>query len=178
VTDPLVCPSCASTHSLDERFCPTCGMPLVYSGRTGDDEPVSAAHERARKIKPQFTEGELVRVVSAQHQAEAEMVQGILLEEGIPSMTRRSAGFDVPDMLAAGRRDILVPASGLSAGNLSQSLEDLAQLAKELENLAQLEKDLELLKNALDLAKLSLQDLADLHKCPNCGKVSKNPGGT
>ena len=40
------------------------------------------------------------------------MVQGILLEEGIPSMTRRSAGFDVPDMLAAGRRDILVPASG------------------------------------------------------------------
>jgi hypothetical protein len=87
-------------------------MPLVYSGRTGDDEPVSAAHERARKIKPQFTEGQLVRVVSAHHQAEAEMVQGILLEEGIPSMTRRSAGFDVPDMLAAGRRDILVPASG------------------------------------------------------------------
>jgi hypothetical protein len=87
-------------------------MPLVYSGRTGVDEPVTEAHERARKIKPQFTEGELVRVVSAQHQAEAEMVQGILLEEGIPSMTRRSAGFDVPDMLAAGRRDILVPASG------------------------------------------------------------------
>jgi hypothetical protein len=30
-------------------------------------------------------------------------------------MTRRSAGFDVPDMLAAGRRDILVPASGAHA---------------------------------------------------------------
>jgi hypothetical protein len=115
MTEPLVCPSCASTHSLDERFCPACGMPLVYSGRTAGDEPVTEAHERARKIKPQYTEGELVRVVSAQHQAEAEMVQGILLEEGIPSMTRRSAGFDVPDMLAAGRRDILVPASGLSA---------------------------------------------------------------
>ena len=112
MTEPLVCPSCASTHPLDERFCPACGMPLVYSGRTGVDEPVTEAHERARKIKPQFTEGELVRVVSAHHQAEAEMVQGILLEEGIPSMTRRSAGFDVPDMLAAGRRDILVPASG------------------------------------------------------------------
>jgi len=90
-------------------------MPLVHAERTGVDEPVTEAHERARKIKPQFTEGELVRVVSAQHQAEAEMVQGILLEEGIPSMTRRSAGFDVPDMLAAGRRDILVPASGVSA---------------------------------------------------------------
>jgi hypothetical protein len=88
VSEPLVCPSCASTHSLDERFCPACGMPLVYAGRTGVDEPVTEAHERARKIKPQFTEGELVRVVSAQHQAEAEMVQGLLLEEGIPSMTR------------------------------------------------------------------------------------------
>jgi hypothetical protein len=30
-------------------------------------------------------------------------------------MVRRSAGFDVPDMLAAGPRDILVPASGASA---------------------------------------------------------------
>ena len=115
MTEPLVCPSCATTHGLDERFCSACGMPLVYSGRSGMDEPVTEAHERARKIKPQFTEGQLVRVVSAHHQAEAEMVQGILLEEGIPSMTRRSAGFDVPDMLAAGRRDILVPESGASA---------------------------------------------------------------
>jgi hypothetical protein len=113
--EPLVCPSCASTHPLDERFCPECGMPLVYAGGTGVEQPVSEAHERARKIKPQYSEGELVRVVSARHQAEAELVQGILLEEGIPSMTRRSAGFDVPDMLAAGRRDILVPTSGLSA---------------------------------------------------------------
>jgi hypothetical protein len=115
MTEPLVCPSCASTHPLDERFCPSCGMPLVYAGRTGVDQPVTEAHERARKIKRQFTDGDLVRVVSAQHQAEAEMIQGILLEEGIPSMTRRSAGFDVPDMLAAGRRDILVPASGADA---------------------------------------------------------------
>ena len=39
---PLVCPSCASTHSLDERFCPSCGMPLVYAGATGVDKPVTA----------------------------------------------------------------------------------------------------------------------------------------
>jgi uncharacterized protein YbaR (Trm112 family) len=110
--EPLVCPSCGSTHSLDERFCPSCGMPLVYSERSGVDEPVTAARERARKIKPQFTEGELVRIAGARHQAEAELVQGILLEEGIPSMLRRSRGFDVPDMLAAGPRDVLVPASG------------------------------------------------------------------
>ena len=37
----------------------------------------------------------------------------LLLEEGVPSTLRRSAGFDVPDMLAAGPRDVLVPESGL-----------------------------------------------------------------
>jgi hypothetical protein len=111
VTDPLVCPSCTSTHSLDERFCPTCGMPLVYVGDAGG-RPITQAHERARKIKPQLAEGQLVRVVGARNQAEAEFVQGLLLEEGVPSTLRRSAGFDVPDYLAAGPRDVLVPASG------------------------------------------------------------------
>ena len=90
-------------------------MPLVYSAGVGAEQPRSALQERARKIKPQFTEGDLVRVASARHQAEAEMVQGLLLEEGIPSMLRRSAGFDVPDMLAAGPRDVMVPTSGAAA---------------------------------------------------------------
>lgn len=49
------------------------------------------------------------------NQAEAEFVQGLLLEEGIPSTLRRTRGFDVPDMLAAGPRDVLVPASGRDA---------------------------------------------------------------
>ena len=39
----------------------------------------------------------------------------MLLEEGIPSLARRSGGFDVPDFLASGPRDILVPASGAEA---------------------------------------------------------------
>ena len=30
----------------------------------------------------------------------------------MPSLLRRSAGFDVPDFLAAGPRDVLVPRSG------------------------------------------------------------------
>lgn len=111
-SQPLVCPTCASTHALDERFCPTCGMPLVYAGRTGVDEPITARHERARKIKPQYTEGDLVRVAGARHQAEAELIQGLLLEEGVPSMLQRTRGFDVPDMMAAGPRDVMVPASG------------------------------------------------------------------
>jgi hypothetical protein len=113
--EPLVCPSCASTHPLDERFCPNCRMPLVYSGATGSDEPVTEAHARARKIKPQYAEGDLMRVAGARNQAEAEFVQGLLLEEGVPSMLRRARGFDVPDYLAAGPRDVLVPASGVQA---------------------------------------------------------------
>lgn len=115
MTGPLVCPRCASTHPLTERFCPQCRMPLTYAGVTGIDEPVTAAHERARKIKPQYSEGELVRVAGGRHQAEAEFIAGLLLEEGIPSLVRRARGFDVPDMLAAGPRDVLVPASGAVA---------------------------------------------------------------
>jgi hypothetical protein len=56
-----------------------------------------------------------VRAAWAHNQAEAEFIQGLLLEEGVPSVLRRSAGFDVPDMLAAGPRDVLVPQSGLHA---------------------------------------------------------------
>jgi hypothetical protein len=76
-------------------------------------EPVSERHARARKLKPQLSEGKLVRVAGARNQAEAEFIQGLLLEEGVPSLLRRTAGFDVPDFLAAGPRDVLVPESGL-----------------------------------------------------------------
>jgi hypothetical protein len=74
-------------------------------------ERISDARERARKVLPRYSEGPLVRVARARHQAEAELLEGMLLEEGIPSLTRRSGGFDVPDFMASGPRDILVPAS-------------------------------------------------------------------
>ena len=112
---PLVCPACAEPHPLDARFCRLCSMPLVYAAQLGAGEPVSARHERARKIKPQYAEGDLVRAAGAQNQAEAEFIQGLLLEEGVPSTLRRTRGFDVPDMLAAGPRDVMVPASGYGA---------------------------------------------------------------
>jgi hypothetical protein len=85
-------------------------MPLTYIGVA--EEPADGARERARKIKPQLSEGPLVKVAGAHNQAEAEFLQGMLLEEGVPSTLRRAAGFDVPDFLAAGPRDIMVPASG------------------------------------------------------------------
>jgi hypothetical protein len=106
---PLACPRCAATHPADERFCRACGMPLV---RPGGAQEVSELQARARKIKPQYTEGELVRVAGASNQAEGEFIQGMLLEEGVPSLLRRRAGFDVPDFMAGGPRDVLVAASG------------------------------------------------------------------
>ena len=112
---PLVCPSCASAYPLEERFCANCGTPLVYAPGAVRAPPVTEAHERARKIKPQYAEGELVRVAGARNQAEAEFIQGLLLEEGVPSLLRRTRGFDVPDFLAAGPRDVLVPAAGADA---------------------------------------------------------------
>jgi hypothetical protein len=55
--------------------------------------------------------GRLVKVAYAQNQAEAEMIQGLLSENGIPSMLKRAPGFDVPDFLAAGPRHVLVQES-------------------------------------------------------------------
>jgi len=110
--EPLACPSCALRHPLEERFCRACRMPLVYAAGEPAESPRDEAHGRARKIDPRYTEGELVRVAGGRHQAEAELIQGLLLEEGVPSLLRRAAGFDVPDMLAAGPRDVLVPQSG------------------------------------------------------------------
>jgi uncharacterized protein YbaR (Trm112 family) len=111
--DGLVCPNCGSSYPAQERFCPSCRLPLTYPRDPGSEQPVSGRHATARKIKPQLAEGELVRVAGARNQAEAEFIQGMLLEEGVPSMLRRSAGFDVPDFLAAGPRDILVAQSGV-----------------------------------------------------------------
>jgi hypothetical protein len=87
-------------------------MPLVFAAEDSAALPVSERHQRARKVKPQLAEGDLVKVAGARHQAEAEFIQGLLLEEGVPSILRRTAGFDVPDFLAAGPRDVLVPQSG------------------------------------------------------------------
>jgi ribosomal protein L15 len=63
--------------------------------------------------------GKLIKVAFARNQAEAEMIQGLLGESGIPSILKRARGFDAPEFLAAGPHDIFVVA-------------DLAQKAKKL----------------------------------------------
>ncbi len=113
MADPLVCPSCGEVFGDEERFCPRCHVPLVQVDTA--PAPASERQQRARKIKRQYSEGELVRVAHARHQAEAELIQGLLLEEGIPSMLRRSMGFDIPDFMASGPRDVMVPRSGVEA---------------------------------------------------------------
>jgi hypothetical protein len=107
-------------------------MPLVYAG--GDRRiPATPARARALKVNPAYTKGEPVRVAFTRNEAESDLVQNILLEEGIPSMARRTRGFDVPDFLAAGPRDVLVPESGAEAArdvlreaDVAETIEPLA----------------------------------------------------
>jgi hypothetical protein len=112
--EPLVCPDCGARFGAEERFCPRCRLPLVHDTSLVHTEEPTERHRRARKVKPQLAEGELVRVAGARNQAEGEFIQGLLLEEGVPSMLRRTAGFDVPDFLAAGPRDVMVPQAGVA----------------------------------------------------------------
>jgi hypothetical protein len=52
--------------------------------------------------------GKLVKVAFARNQVEAEMLQGLLAEAGIASILKRSFGFDNPDFMASGPRDVMV----------------------------------------------------------------------
>lgn len=108
----LVCPQCSARFGDGTRFCPECRLPLVLDSVDERAEYETERHRRMRKVKPQLSDGELVKAAWARNQSEAEFIQGLLLEEGVPSMLRRSAGFDVPDFLAAGPRDVMVPISG------------------------------------------------------------------
>lgn len=54
--------------------------------------------------------GKLVKVAFARNQSEAELLQGLLLDSGVPSVLKRSGGFDNPDFLAAGPHDVWVNA--------------------------------------------------------------------
>jgi hypothetical protein len=111
--ESLLCPTCSRVYPASERFCEACGMPLVHPA--GGSTQASERRETARKIKPEYAEGHLVKIARAESQPEAEFIAGLLLEEGIPSMIRRAGGFDVAEFLAAGPREVLVPESGAEA---------------------------------------------------------------
>jgi hypothetical protein len=77
-----------------------------------------------RRINADYAHGDLVKVARTQNQAEAEFVEALLAELGIPSMLRRSPGADLPDYLAAGPRDVLVPESGAQAAREALAWKD------------------------------------------------------
>jgi Putative prokaryotic signal transducing protein/zinc-ribbon domain len=107
----LVCPSCGRRQPDSDRFCARCGMPLVHSA--GGEQPAGGERRRrARKIKPQYTEGATVVVAHARNQVEAEFIAGLLLEEGIPCVLRAAIAGYAP---VVGTRDVLVAESGAQA---------------------------------------------------------------
>ena len=73
--------------------------------------------------------GKLIKVGFARNQAEGEMLQALLLESDIPSILKRSGGFDAPEFLAAGPRDIWV-----NQGHAEEARRILAETLTESES--------------------------------------------
>lgn len=69
---------------------------------------------------------EWIKIASAPNETLALVMKGLLDEAGIPVLVRRGSGFDVPDFLSAGPRDVLVP--DLFANEAKQLLEDTTGL--------------------------------------------------
>jgi hypothetical protein len=87
-------------------------MPLVSASASNEEPAVGERRETARKIKPEYAEGKLVKVAHAHDLAQAEFIAGLLLEEGIPSVLRASIAGYTP---MVDPRDIMVPESGAQA---------------------------------------------------------------
>jgi hypothetical protein len=67
-----------------------------------------------------------VKVAAAPDESVALLMDGVLKDAGIPSLIQRTPGFDAPDFLAAGPRDVLVPGSLLEEAK--QVLQDTTGL--------------------------------------------------
>ena len=66
------------------------------------------------------------KVGSAPNETLALLMEGILRDAGITALIQRATGFDVPDFLSAGPRDVLVPEPDLE--DARQILEDTTGL--------------------------------------------------
>ena len=67
-----------------------------------------------------------VKVAAAPDETDALLMDGVLKDAGIPSLIQRAPGFDAPDFLSAGPRDVLVPGSLLEEAK--QLLQDTTGL--------------------------------------------------
>lgn len=80
--------------------------------------------------------GRLVKVGFGRSQIEAEMLQGLLSEAGIPSVLKRTIGFDAPEFLVSGPHDVLVNRADVRRARevlVETRLEDEGSEAAELE---------------------------------------------
>ena len=73
--------------------------------------------------------GHLVKVGFGRTQVEAELLQGFLGEVGIPSVLKRTIGFDTPEFFASGPHDVFV-----NAGDAKRAREVLAETMVEGED--------------------------------------------
>jgi hypothetical protein len=67
-----------------------------------------------------------VKVAVASDESVALLMDGVLKDAGIPSLVQRAAGFDAPEFLSGGPRDLLVP--GSLVAEAKQVLEDTTGL--------------------------------------------------
>ena len=67
-----------------------------------------------------------MKVAAAPDESVALLMDGVLKDAGISSLIQRAPGFDGPDFLAAGPRDVLVPGSLVEEAR--QVLEDTTGL--------------------------------------------------
>jgi hypothetical protein len=67
-----------------------------------------------------------VKVAVAPNETTALLMDGVLKDAGVPALIQRAPGFDAPDFLAAGPRDVLVPGALLEEAR--QLLEDTTGL--------------------------------------------------
>lgn len=102
------CPFCGNALPANAETCPNCDLPLVGSAPPPTDGEFPPP-------LPEYCKGRPRTVVSAANLVEAEMIEGLLRGQGIPCLVQRSASADVPDFLAAGWRDVMVPESGHAA---------------------------------------------------------------
>jgi hypothetical protein len=73
--------------------------------------------------------GRLVKVGFGRTQVEAEMLRGLLSEAGIPSVLKRTMGFDTPEFFASGPHDVFV-----NVGDAKRAREVLAETMVEGES--------------------------------------------
>jgi hypothetical protein len=66
---------------------------------------------RAQRVRPEYASGELVKVAVASSAAEADLIVGILLDQGIPARTAN----ELASVFPTSSRDILVPQSAYEA---------------------------------------------------------------